>query len=863
MSGQTMPNAEEKNTVTITSTKIEGDSTTTAETTSNEKQTQQQFKEFQITVRNQEELISEIKDMSGDKYLWLLTYRVHSKDFMELKPPKKDESIRFRFNEVCQMDSAESRLENITKGLMNLVSDSPDYNTGWSINKTNGSYNLKMKCKSCEDDVDFCPHKMAAYIQFVCEKLQLDAENIYSEILGELYEKKTDLIKSYSITSIPQEEYNFIDGLSAAAAAELINTGMVAVRSNEDNRLVYTFVPICEKIKKSFVTTTLDFYKTGHGKYDFLQIADLQEEIRNNRNCADCIFQQCPDKVAAYIIALAEKYGVKSTELARFIFDKNRMGMTASGYYNFHEKMKELNDIPLTADSYKTIKNIAQYVINKWYVKDIEVPYIPFNMAVYTRDESLADKTVVILKDFLYYYNYWSDNPILKEYRFSQIGIDGLIDIVTDINSPTILHIKEMELLSALASASVASGKEVQLKMVKLTNLIKEKNDKVLLFISGEKNKLDNALSEHKDFYLGLISNRITISDMSENQIVDVIYAELSDKFELEEGFKRELENYVLDTYTESELKSRGYIDLVKQTVIFNHFDKHINIDSKLLVKDIPAVGNQRTRDEIWAELNGLTGLENVKNKIRDIENLLKFQKKISGHGVKFANKQNVHMVFAGNPGTGKTTVARLVAEILYNIGYIRQNKLVEVSPKDLIGQYIGHTAPKTAAVCESAYDGVLFIDEAYELTVGSGAGNNNFRSECITELIKQMEDNRDRLVVIFAGYTKEMENFLESNAGFASRIGDIIEFEDYTTEQLTAMFKHLVYKNGLNITEKALDRVSMLIERARMQSNFGNGRYARNLYEKVIMEHAKNTFDCEDVSELTLLTEADIPAFE
>ena len=220
-------------------------------------------------------------------------------------------------------------------------------------------------------------------------------------------------------------------------------------------------------------------------------------------------------------------------------------------------------------------------------------------------------------------------------------------------------------------------------------------------------------------------------------------------------------------------------------------------------------------------------------------------------------------MVFAGNPGTGKTTVARLVAEILYNIGYIRQNKLVEVSPKDLIGQYIGHTAPKTAAVCESAYDGVLFIDEAYELTVGSGAGNNNFRSECITELIKQMEDNRDRLVVIFAGYTKEMENFLESNAGFASRIGDIIEFEDYTTEQLTAMFKHLVYKNGLNITEKALDRVSMLIERARMQSNFGNGRYARNLYEKVIMEHAKNTFDCEDVSELTLLTEADIPAFE
>ncbi len=861
MSGQAMsPSAQENNTVTITSTKIVGESNDTVKETVAEKT----FKEFLITVKNQEELISELKNVSGDKYLWLLTYRVHSKEFFELNPPKKDDSIRFEFNEICYISTAESRLENVTKCFMKAISDSCSYNIGWSINKTNGSYNLKIKCDCCEDDLDFCPHKMAAYIEYVCEKLQLDAENIYRELLGDMYVKKTDLIKNYTITSIPQEEYNFLDALSAAAAADLINTGMVQVRTNEENRLVYTYVPICEKTKKSFVTTTLDFYKTGHGKYDFLQKSDYKQETSNNRNCTGCIFQQCPDKVAAYIIDLAQKYGVEPTQLARFIVDKNKMGMTAGGYYNFHERLKELNEIPLTADSYKTIKNIAQYVINKRYNDDDLVPYIPFNTAIFTRDESLADKTVKILKGFFYYYSYFKKDPTLVEHRFSQIGIDGLIDIVSDIDSPTILHIKEFELVSTIATSSVSGGKEVQLKMIKLTNLIKEKNDKVMLFISGEKNKLDNALSEYNDFYLGLLSNRITISDMDEKQIVDIIIDELSEKFELEEGFERELENYVLNTYMDSELKSRGYIDLVKQTVIFNHFDKRINIDSKLLVKDIPAVGNRRSRDEIWAELNGLTGLENVKNKIRDIENLLNFQKKISGHGIKFANKQNVHMVFAGNPGTGKTTVARLVAEILYNIGYIRQNKLVEVSPKDLIGQYIGHTAPKTAAVCESAYDGVLFIDEAYELAVVSGSTNNSsFRSECITELIKQMEDNRDRLVVIFAGYTKEMEKFLESNAGFASRIGDIIEFEDYTTEQLTAMFRCLVHKNGLNITEKALERVSNQIEKACLQSNFGNGRYARNLYEKVIMEHAKNTFNCEDVNELTLITEDDIPVID
>jgi AAA+ superfamily predicted ATPase len=396
---------------------------------------------------------------------------------------------------------------------------------------------------------------------------------------------------------------------------------------------------------------------------------------------------------------------------------------------------------------------------------------------------------------------------------------------------------------------------------MKLTNIVKDKNSKVFLFISGEKSKLDGALSLYNEFYIGLLSYKLSITDMTAMKIVQAIISTLKDKFELEEGFENELESYVMDKYGESDLKSQAFIDLVTQTIIFNHFNHQINIEGKLLIKDIPATTNRRSREDIWKELNGLAGLENGKGEIRNIEQLLSFRKKTADLGLKAMQKPNMHMVFAGNPGTGKTTVARLVAEMLYNIGYIKQNKLIEVSPKDLIGQYIGQTAPKTAAVCESAYDGVLFVDEAYELTVTDGnSGGNQFRSECVTELIKQMEDNRDRLIVIFAGYTNEMCRFLESNAGFASRVGKFIEFEDYTTEQLTAMFIRQAYNNGMRVSDKALERVSEKIEQARKLPHFGNGRYARNLFEKVLLEHAKNTFETEDTEKLTVITEEDIP---
>ena len=214
-------------------------------------------------------------------------------------------------------------------------------------------------------------------------------------------------------------------------------------------------------------------------------------------------------------------------------------------------------------------------------------------------------------------------------------------------------------------------------------------------------------------------------------------------------------------------------------------------------------------------------------------------------------------MLFLGNPGTGKTTVARLLSGILYNLGYIKENKLIEVSSKDLVAEYVGQTAPKTNAVIERAKGGILFIDEAYALA----SDNSSYNDEAIATLIKGMEDFRDDLVVILAGYTKEMQAFLDSNSGIVSRIGYTLTFKDYTVDELIEIFKSFISKAGFKITDEALSKARGIIEDNINTKNFGNARFVRNMYEKTVVKHATNTKDRKKKDLLVTITEDDINA--
>ena len=253
--------------------------------------------------------------------------------------------------------------------------------------------------------------------------------------------------------------------------------------------------------------------------------------------------------------------------------------------------------------------------------------------------------------------------------------------------------------------------------------------------------------------------------------------------------------------------------------------------------KEIPQAEVEKSLDEIFAELDELVGLHEVKKVLRDLVSLKELKNKSDDLKI---SDVNLHMVFLGNPGTGKTTVARLVAQILYNLKYIEQNKLIEVSSKDLVAEYVGQTAPKTNAVIQRALGGVLFIDEAYSLASGNGTGSS-FNEEAIATLIQGMENYRDNLVVIFAGYTKEMQAFLNANSGIVSRIGYTLNFADYTDDELLQIFEQMMNKAGFTVLPEALDEVRKVTQEYRGTQNFGNARFIRNVYEKSIIKHSNN----------------------
>ena len=260
--------------------------------------------------------------------------------------------------------------------------------------------------------------------------------------------------------------------------------------------------------------------------------------------------------------------------------------------------------------------------------------------------------------------------------------------------------------------------------------------------------------------------------------------------------------------------------------------------------------------DAIRAEINELVGLAPVKEYVFGLADNLQVQQRRAAAGLKTASL-SMHMIFTGNPGTGKTTIARLVARYLKAIGALKGGQLVEVTRADLVGRYTGHTAPLTNSVIESALGGVLFIDEAYSLYRGE---QDSFGLEAIDTLVKGMEDHRDELVVILAGYTREMETFLTANSGLASRFPNRIEFPDYTAEELLQITQVLARNKGYTLAEACTE--PLLSYYARWQEadarTAGNGRLARNTLEKAIF-HQSRRLVAEPAAALDLILPSDL----
>ena len=476
---------------------------------------------------------------------------------------------------------------------------------------------------------------------------------------------------------------------------------------------------------------------------------------------------------------------------------------------------EDINNLWVFDESKDLLKKIVEYM--RKYNEKIESNFITFNIAINTDDAELIKNISDIINKSIQLFKYVSDS--LKE-----VSLYKLDDQKENLNSKAVLlkDLKAIELEELATKEKFAHDFINRLESDNIT-IIADNDDNL-----GRFYLLNTKI---KDYF--------TFEIKYQKPDVNDLYETVCNKLDINEEDKIKLLDYLSEDYNKSNTKYSLYRDNLINYISFN--------------KKIPEKENTKSIDEVFASLNELVGLSKVKKVLKDLVDLIELRKKDDNLKI---GDVNLHMVFLGNPGTGKTTVARCVANILFDLGYIKQNKLLEVSAKDLVAEYVGQTAPKTNSVIEKAIDGVLFIDEAYSL---ASNGQNSYNDEAIATLIQAMENHRNDLVVIFAGYTKEMQSFLDSNSGIVSRIGYTLEFDDYTPDELVEIFKGMVSKAGFEVEQDAITKLRELIDEYKDTPNFGNARFIRNIYEKSIIKHASNTKGKKQKKILKTITKEDI----
>jgi SpoVK/Ycf46/Vps4 family AAA+-type ATPase len=334
-----------------------------------------------------------------------------------------------------------------------------------------------------------------------------------------------------------------------------------------------------------------------------------------------------------------------------------------------------------------------------------------------------------------------------------------------------------------------------------------------------------------------------------------------------------EIEKRILTRYQIILHESNSKGDYLNLNSVFNDFfgevsssKKPISLESKSQ-DEKPATGNiqESSKEEVYdldtllKELNDLIGLTSVKDEITNLVNVLKVEKIRKENNLPVPIR-SLHMVFTGNPGTGKTTIGRLISKIFKALGILEKGHLIETDRSGLVAGYVGQTAAKTIEICKKSLGGVLFIDEAYALAEG---GENDFGKEAINSLLKFMEDNRGNFLVIVAGYTDNMKEFIDKNPGLQSRFNKYITFDDYTPAELLLIFTSLTEKSKLKLTEPAIEKLKHILQENynKRDKKFGNGRFARNLFEKIYANQANRIVSLTNINveSLCTITEVDI----
>lgn len=599
-----------------------------------------------------------------------------------------------------------------------------------------------------------------------------------------------------------------------------------------DSRFKFVYQDSLFKIKEMPIKEMFDLYAG-------LLKSELLEEIRNNKS-------EIEKRFTNYVSLNKEFIPLSNREIAAYLANytnkKDKIELPENIYKR--ETVDEALSSIIGLESVKNkLKDFEKYMLFQIRAKANGMNIASSNMhMIFTGNPGTGKTTIArIMAKMLYDLGMIKENKLVEVERKDLVAkyIGQTATQTSEVIEKALGGVLFIDEAYSLAKEKDNYGSEAIATLIKA---MEDKKDQLVVIFAGYKDEMKTFLDSNAGI-ASRIGYTFDFPDYTPDELVKIFKVKISKMgFELDEESGVELKN-ICEYFSKRKAFGNGrFIDkLVQETIIKHSQDENCEV-TKITSKDIPSIVEltaSKNDSLINAQkaLDSLVGLENLKAKVNEFTKYIQFIKDAQAEGVNIPNP-NMHMIFTGNPGTGKTKVARIMAKLLFDMGYIHENKLVEVERKDLIGKYIGETAPKTAEVIEKAMGGVLFIDEAYSLSSNS---SNDYGSEAIATLIKAMEDHKGEFVVIFAGYKKEMGKFMELNSGIASRIGYTFDFTDYEAKDLEEIFYKKIAELGLQIEEEAKENLHNLMQYFESVENFGNGRFVDKVLQNTLLKMAEN----------------------